>query len=53
MRPLKGLCKNCLGCGSNRLEDETFERVYRCEWSSSKITAEQIKKENEDVKNKK
>lgn len=27
---LKGKCKNCLGC--QRLEDENFKGIERCEW---------------------
>ena len=43
---LKGLCKNCNGC--NRQEVEAFEGVYRCEYATSNITVEQIRKENRD-----
>ena len=49
---LKGLCKNCLGC--NRLEDKTFEGVYRCEYATIKqISWKDLREEVNNVKNKK
>ena len=31
---LKGICKDCLGC--IRLEDPSFEGVYRCKYATEK-----------------
>lgn len=33
-KELKGLCKDCLGC--NRLQDENFKGIEKCEWRKEK-----------------
>ena len=41
---LIGKCKNCLGC--NKLENEKFNGIYRCENTTTKqVEIEQIRKE--------
>lgn len=50
-KELKGLCKNCLGC--NRLEDQNFDGVYRCEYATDKqIDVEDLRKELKNEKGK-
>ena len=47
-KPLYGLCKNCLGCERQYYKD--FEGVYRCEYATTKMSAEEIKMEQKKIK---